>query len=61
MTTIDMEEGYYDIRTRQLTAVDKMTDWTTVSGSNSVKLIARPTVVAEPVPTVTCTSNRRFL
>ena len=23
MTTIDMEEGYYDIRTRQLTAVDK--------------------------------------
>ena len=55
MTTIDMEEGYYDIRTRAVDSRGQTSDWTTVSGSNSVKLInARPTVVAEPVPTVTC-------
>ena len=55
LTTIDMEEGYYDIRTRAVDSRGQTSDWTTVSGSNSVKLInARPTVVAEPVPTVTC-------
>ena len=54
-TTIDMDEGMYDIRSRAVDNRGQTSDWAILSGSNSIELVnARPTVTAEPVPTVMC-------
>jgi len=54
-TTIDMDEGMYDIRSRAVDNRGQTSDWAVLSGSNSIELVnARPTVIAEPVPTVMC-------
>ena len=53
--TSDMGSGMYDVRSRTVDSRGQTSDWSVASGSNGFELAnGRPTVIAEPVPTVMC-------